>query len=199
MDAVTVARIFEPFFTTKEIGKGTGLGLAIVFGIVGNHDGRITVESKPGKGSTFGIYLPIYEGDVPMKNVPVQETAEFHGNETLLLVDDDPTVLTVTTKLLKMFGYTVLTATDGMEAVEVFEAHRDEIRILVTDLMMPRMNGREAIEQIRRQKPDLPVILVSGYTDDIIDLAAIDALNVIFLQKPIRPQKLAAAIRAGLD
>jgi len=199
MDAETVGRIFEPFFTTKEIGKGTGLGLAIVFGILGNHNGRIAVESEPGKGSTFGIYLPIYAGDVPQKNLPVPEAAEFHGNETLLVVDDDPTVLTVTTKLLKMFGYTILTATDGMEAVEVFEAHRDEIQIVVTDLMMPRMNGREAIEQIRRQKPDLPVILASGYTDDIIDLAAIDALNVIFLQKPLRLQKLLAAIRAGLD
>lgn len=199
MDAETVGRIFEPFFTTKEIGKGTGLGLAIVFGIVGNHNGQISVKSEAGKGSTFGIYLPIYTGDVPQKNLPVPEAAEFHGNETLLVVDDDPTVLTVTTKLLKMFGYTILTATDGMEAVEVFEAHRDEIRILVTDLMMPRMNGREAIEQIRRQKPDLPVILASGYTDDIIDLAAIDALNVIFLQKPLQLQKLLAAIRAGLD
>jgi CheY-like chemotaxis protein len=198
MDAVTVGRIFEPFFTTKEIGKGTGLGLAIAFGIVGNHNGRIAVESELGKGSTFGVYLPIYEGDVPLKNVPVLKTAEFQGDETLLLVDDDPTVLTVTVQLLEMFGYTILTATDGVEAVEVFEAHRDEIRIVVTDLMMPRMNGREAIKQIRRQKPDLPVILTSGYTDDIIDLAAIDALDVIFLQKPLRPKKLLAAIRAGL-
>jgi CheY-like chemotaxis protein len=108
-------------------------------------------------------------------------------------------VLTVTVELLKMFGYTILTATDGVEAVAVFEAHRDEIQAVVTDLMMPRMNGREAIELIRHQKPELPVILVSGYTDDIIDLAAIDALDVLFLQKPLRPQKLLAAIRAGLN
>jgi CheY-like chemotaxis protein len=136
---------------------------------------------------------------VPQKNVPVPDAAEFYGNETLLVVDDDPTVLTVTVKLLKMFGYTILTATDGVEAVAVFEAHRDEIQVVVTDLMMPRMNGREAIKLIRRQKPDLPVILASGYTDDIIDLAAIEALDVIFLQKPLLLKKLLAAIRTGLN
>ncbi|MDD2733336.1 MAG: DUF3365 domain-containing protein [Desulfuromonadaceae bacterium] len=199
MDAETVGRIFEPFFTTKELGKGTGLGLAIVFGIVGNNNGQISVESEPGKGSTFGLYLPIYTGDEPQKNVPVPDAAEFYGNETILVVDDDQTVLTVTVKLLNMFGYTTLTATDGVEAVAVFEAHRDEIQAVVTDLMMPRMNGREAIELIRRQKPGLPVILASGYTDDIIDLAAIEALDVIFLQKPLLLKKLLAAIRDGLN
>jgi len=198
MDKETVGRIFEPFFTTKETGKGTGLGLSIAFGIVGNHNGRITVESAPGKGAMFMVYLPISEGEMPPNHSPDSKTAGLHGNETVLLVDDDPNVLRITREILELYGYTVLTAADGVEALEVFEAHRDEIRVAVFDLIMPRMTGREAIEQIRLQEPDLPVILTSGYTDDIIDHAAIDALNVVFLPKPVCLQKLAAAIRAGL-
>lgn len=198
MDKETERRIFEPFFTTKETGKGTGLGLSIAFGIVGNHNGRITVESAPGKGAVFGVYLPVSEGKMPPNHSPESKTAELRGNETVLLVDDEPNVLRMTREILELYGYTVLTAADGVEALEVFEAHRDEIRVAVFDLIMPRMTGREAIEQIRLQKPDLPVIITSGYTDDIIDHAAIDALNVVFLPKPVCLQKLAAAIRAGL-
>ncbi|MFA7405629.1 MAG: response regulator [Pelobacteraceae bacterium] len=198
MDEKTAKRIFEPFFTTKETGKGTGLGLAIAFGIVGNHHGRISIESAPEKGSVFGVYLPIYQGLTAPKSVPEAGTAKFHGDETVLLVDDDPTVLRITRELLESYGYSVLTAADGMAALKVFEAHRTEIRIVVTDLIMPHMAGREAIEQIRHQKPDLPIILTSGYMDDIIDHTAINALGVVFLPKPVHPKKLAETIRAGL-
>jgi len=198
MNEETLGRIFEPFFTTKELGKGTGLGLAIVFGIVGNHNGHVTVESMPGKGSAFGVYLPIHTGPRQPEISPGPETASGHGNETILLVDDDPIILKMTREILMHSGYTVLTASDGVEALEVFAAHRDEIQIVVTDLIMPRMNGRETITQIRREKPDLPVILVSGHTFEIIDLAAMETLNIVFMPKPVNFQKLAAAIRAEL-
>jgi CheY-like chemotaxis protein len=115
-----------------------------------------------------------------------------------LLVDDEPTVLKMTREILMRYGFTVLTACDGVEALEVFEAHRDEIRMLVTDLIMPRMNGREAIEQIRSRKPDLPVILVSGYSHDLMERTALEANKIVFLAKPVNFQKLLAAIRSGL-
>jgi PAS domain S-box-containing protein len=198
MDEETVARIFEPFFTTKETGKGTGLGLAIAFGIVSNHYGHISVKSVPGKGSTFGVYLPLQEEVMPQKHSPEQESSGVHGHETVLLVDDEPTVLKMTREILMRYGFTVLTACDGVEALEVFEAHRDEIRMLVTDLIMPRMNGREAIEQIRSRKPDLPVILVSGYSHDLMERTALEANKIVFLAKPVNFQKLLAAIRSGL-
>jgi PAS domain S-box-containing protein len=199
MDEDTIKRIFEPFFTTKETGKGTGLGLAIAFGIVGNHHGHIAVQSSPGKGSMVGVYLPICTGNRPPIHLPEHETATVHGNETVLLVDDDQTVLNITQELLESYGYTVLTAVDGVEALEVFAEHRDEIRMVISDMIMPRMNGRAAIERIRQQKQDLPIILMSGYTDDNMDRATMDALNVVFLPKPVLPQSLAAAIRAGLE
>lgn len=199
MDADTVGRIFEPFFTTKESGKGTGLGLAIAFGIVSTHDGHILVESVPGKGSVFRIFLPIFKGAMTPKFEQKPEAAELYGNETVLVVDDESSVLQMTSKLLARYGYAVLTAADGVEALEVFEAHRDNISVAIINLIMPRMNGRETIKEMRRQKPDLPVILTSGYADDIIDSAAIDAMDIVFLSKPVRPQKLAATIRAALE
>jgi PAS domain S-box-containing protein len=199
MNEETLGRIFEPFFTTKELGKGTGLGLAIVFGIVGNHNGHVTVESIPGKGSVFGVYIPIHKGPRQPKIAPEPETASGHGNETILLADDDPIILKMTREILMHSGYTVLTASDGVEALEVFAAHRDEIRMVVTDLIMPRMNGRETITQIRKEKQDLPVILVSGHTFEIIDLAAMENLNIVFMPKPVNFQKLLAMIRTVLD
>lgn len=199
MNEQTLARIFEPFFTTKETGKGTGLGLAIAFGIVGNHKGRISVKSAPGKGSTFGIYLPIFKGASPQKDVQEPETAPLYGNETILLVEDETIVLRVTGELLAQYGYTALTAKDGVEALEIFREHHEEIRMVITDMIMPRMNGRAVIEHIRSENPDLPLILMSGYTADIIDHNALQALNVIMLQKPVLSHKLLKTIRSGLE
>lgn len=199
MDDETMGRIFEPFFTTKEAGKGTGLGLAIVFGIVRNHNGCIAVESVLGTGTECSVYLPIFlESEVP-DHVVVPEYARLYGNETVLVVEDEASVLNMTRETLEQYGYTVLTSADGLEALDVFEAHRDEIRVVVTDLIMPRMNGRAAIEQIRQQKPDLPVILMSGHTNDIVDSSIMEALNIVFLPKPVRPQKLMETIRTSLE
>lgn len=199
MDDDTIKKIFEPFFTTKEAGKGTGLGLAIVFGIIRNHNGCIVINSAPEKGSTFEIYLPLFKGHVPLLHpLPELEIERQRNNETVLVVDDDPATLKVTREILDSYGFTVLTAVDGIEALQVFEAHRDTIRVAVIDLIMPRMNGRAAIEEMRQQKPDLPIILTSGYTDDIIDSTVIAALRVVFLPKPIRPQKLVETICTSL-
>ncbi|GAM10779.1 blue-light-activated protein [Geobacter sp. OR-1] len=198
MDEKTAARIFEPFFTTKEIGKGTGLGLSIAFGIVGSHNGCISVASEPGKGSRFRIYLPLYPGEETTDHSPVPEEIGIYGTETVLVVDDDPTIQSLLRELLENFGYTVLTASNGEEALEVFESHRDDIRIMVTDLIMPRLNGREAIELIRREKPKLPVILMSGHTYNCIDHEAIEQLNIVFMQKPVSHRRLLETMRSKL-
>jgi two-component system cell cycle sensor histidine kinase/response regulator CckA len=199
MDEKTLGRIFEPFFTTKETGKGTGLGLAIAFGIVGNHNGRISVNSAPGKGAAFGVYLPIFHGNILPEQSPEQEVDRLRGDETVLLADDEPNVLRMTREILIRYGYRVLTAVDGVDALEVFEAHRDEIRVAVIDMIMPRMNGQAAIEEIRREHPGLPVILTSGFTEDVVDRSVFEALGVVFLQKPVQACKLVETIRAGLD
>lgn len=199
MDEETLTRIFEPFFTTKEIGKGTGLGLSIAFGIAGNHNGRITVQSTPGHGATFELYLPLFQGDMPSEPTAEPEETEFYGNETLLLVDDEPNVLMMTQKILQQYGYCVLTAVDGINALEVFEAHQDEIRVAILDMIMPRMNGRAVVEEIRRNHPELPIILSSGYSDDIIDCSVLDAMNATFLQKPVHARTLLETIRSKLE
>lgn len=194
MDDETVARIFEPFFTTKETGKGTGLGLAIVSGIVAGHSGHITVESSPGNGTVFRVYLPVYQGDTQPGSVPNRNSTELYGNETVLLADDEPNLLMVIAKMLTRYGYTVLTATDGVEALQVFEAHCDEIQAMITDMVMPRMNGLETIRLIRQKKPELPVILMSGHTGIELDEA-----GILFLPKPLQVSNLAEILRAVLD
>ncbi len=194
MDRETVARIFDPFFSTKESGKGTGLGLAIVSGIVANHGGHITVESSPGNGSVFSIYLPLYDSNQQPEHAPQPETPELRGNETILVVDDEPGLLMVISNVLAQYGYTVLTAADGVEALQIFATRRDEIQAVIIDLIMPRMNGRETIANMRQQKPDLPVILTSGYNDVVFDEP-----DISFLPKPVCFKKLTETLRAVLD
>jgi CheY-like chemotaxis protein len=192
MEMETLNRIFVPFFTTKGEGKGTGLGLAIVFGIVSNHGGHISVESEPGHGSAFRIYLPIYKG-YSMPDDLLKQAAGLRGNETVLLVDDEPNLLLMLSKMLTRYGYTVLTAVDGADALQVFEAHRDEIQVVIIDMIMPRMNGRETIARIRQQKPGLPIILTSGYTDIVFDDP-----DILFLPKPVHFKKLTETLSALL-
>ncbi|MDD2853582.1 MAG: PAS domain-containing protein [Desulfuromonadaceae bacterium] len=193
MDTETIARIFDPFFTTKGAGKGTGLGLAIVFGIVGNHGGHISVESSPGNGAAFRVYLPVYHGNKRPKQLQEPQSAELLGNETVLLADDEPNLQQMTAKILRQYGYTVLTATDGEEALQVFEAHKEDIQAVIIDMIMPRMNGRETIARLRYQKPDLPIILTSGYCDVVVDES-----DMCFLPKPVHFKKLMVTLRALL-
>jgi CheY-like chemotaxis protein len=198
MDAGTLAHIFEPFFTTKEKGKGTGLGLSIVHNMVTKHNGHISVISAAGVGTEFRVYLPQHAGEATQERVEASLAINHNGTETVLVVEDDEAIMRLHKDVLGRYGYSVLAAVDGVEAMEVFNANIDEIRVAVVDVIMPRMNGRELVEQIRGQRPELPIIMISGYTDEIIDLAAIDELRVVFIQKPVRPLDLLAAIQSSL-
>jgi CheY-like chemotaxis protein len=198
MDAGTLAHIFEPFFTTKQKGKGTGLGLSIVRNMVTKHNGYISVISAPGVGTEFRVYLPLHAGEATQEQGENRLVINHNGTETVLVVEDDEAIMKLHKDVLGRYGYSVLAAVDGVEAMEVFNANIDEIRVAVVDVIMPRMNGRELVEQIRRQRPELPIIMISGYTDEIIDLAAIDDLRVVFMQKPVRPLDLMAAIQSSL-
>lgn len=199
IDSVTVSSIFEPFFTTKERGKGTGLGLAIVRNIITRHKGHISVTSVPGSGTEFRVYLPLYSGKAFYNQTGIAQPFNYHGSETVLLAEDDAAIMRLFQDVLTRYGYTVLAASDGAEALEMFSLHRDRIQAAIVDVIMPQMNGREVVEAIRRQRPELPVIMTSGYTDEIVDRAAIDQLRVLFLQKPLKPLDLLAAIRRGLQ
>src|ERR1039458_3242970 len=193
-------RIFEPFFTTKEVGKGTGLGLATVFGIVQQHQGWINVHSEAGQGTTFRIYLPRLTQRAAKKAVWSSLATIRGGNETILLVEDDPALRAPIRIALSRLGYRVLEASNGIEALEVWKQHRAEIRLLLTDLVMPGgISGKELGEQLLQQDPKLKVIYASGYSADIVgkDFSLKEGVN--FLAKPFAAHKLAQTVRNCLD
>jgi signal transduction histidine kinase len=186
-----LSHIFEPFFTTKEVGKGTGLGLAQVDGIIKQHDGYINVESKVGQGTTFTLYLPLFHPKRPI--LPeFNPKAKFSGRgETLLLVEDDPAVLEVTQAMLKSLGYRVLTASHGLNALEIYDQHRDEIAVVVTDLTMPNMGGLALAEALQSRNHDVKILAMTGYPLKI-GTGALRASGIAgWLQKPLSLQQLA--------
>jgi two-component system NtrC family sensor kinase len=200
MPEETLARIFEPFYTTKEPGKGTGLGLSIVYGIVKQHNGYITVDSTRGAGTTFRIYLPLAASSPEAEAASAsRRIVPAGGSETILVAEDDPVVRGLIEAVLREFGYAVVLAADGQEAVEQYIAHRGRIRLLLMDLIMPRKNGREACEEIRRMAPDVKVLFASGYTADIIRNRGELEEGADLVFKPIDPMALAAKIREVLD
>lgn len=192
-------RIFEPYFTTKEVGKGTGLGLSVVYGIVKQHNGFITVDSEPGTGTVFSVYLPITLEESRVPECSSEAPRDFRGNETLLVAEDDPAVRNLNRTVLETFGYRVIEARDGEEAVEEFKRHRDEIRLVVLDVVMPRMNGKEAYMAIHGLSPDARVLFISGHTHDIIQDKGVVEGSFSFLKKPFKPLDLAREIRGILD
>ena len=197
MDAETRRRIFDPFFTTKEMGRGTGLGLASVYGIIKNHEGFINVHSEQGSGTRFDVYLPASLKGLSKKEKPCEEFVE--GQETVLLVDDEDMIIDVGQRMLNKLGYKVLTAKDGIEALKVFENHRDEIDVIVLDMIMPKMGGGETFDRIKKIKPEIKVLLSSGYS---INGQATEILNrgcSGFIQKPFNLQSLSQHIRSILD
>jgi signal transduction histidine kinase len=195
MDRTTQARLFEPFFTTKGPGRGTGLGLSTVFGIVKQSRGSIWVYSEPGHGTTFKIYLPRVDAAADR---PVPAIAPVGGSETILLVEDEPQVRAVVRRALERSGYSVLVANDPIDALRIAD-EADGIDLLLTDVVMPQMNGRELAERVRTRRPDTRVLFMSGYTDDAILRHGVLDEGVPFLQKPVTPGSLTRHVRATLD
>ena len=194
-----LSRIFEPFFTTKEAGKGTGLGLATVYGVMQQHEGWVTVESTPGCGTTFRAYFPRLASALPATAV-VQPGGIRGGHETILFVEDEEAVRILGEAALAGLGYRVLCAAAGAEALQLWQAHRHEIDLLVTDLVMPGgINGRELAERLLPDQPKMPVIYMSGYSHEVAgkDLALVEGRN--YLAKPFDVAKLAATVRSNLD
>ena len=196
MDKETVQRIFEPFFTTKEIGKGTGLGLAIVYGIVKQHNGYINCYSEPGQGTTFRIYLPLIRA-LPEVACEMPETLQKGGDETILVAEDYDSVRDLIKQVLETFGYKVVVAVDGEDAVAKFIENKDEIKLVILDVIMPKMNGKETCEKILQLNPDMKCLFTSGYAADIIDEEEKKMLH--FLSKPVVPTMLLRKIREILD
>jgi len=198
MDDNIRERIFEPFFTTKEVGKGTGLGLSIAFGIIKQHNGFLDCVSAPGAGTVFNIYLPLIE---EKRHAEEQSRAIVpdRGKEYLLLAEDDATVRKTTKAIIEEFGYRVIEATDGGDAVRKFNEYKDVIQLLILDVIMPIKNGKEAYEEIAATKPDVKVLFLSGYPNDIIHQKGILDNKLNFLPKPSSPVALLSKIREVLN
>ncbi|MBK8169427.1 MAG: response regulator [Sandaracinaceae bacterium] len=199
MDSSMRLRIFEPFFTTKEIGKGSGLGLATAFAIVRQHQGSIQVTSEPGHGTTVQLYLPRLSSPSAAPSLAVNATSAHVASETILLVEDDQALRVALASALEAEGYRVLVGANGADAIERFAAHVDEVDLLLTDVVMPRMNGRELATRLLTMRPSLRVLYMSGHTDDAALRQGVLHEGVAFLQKPITPEDLSQKVREVLD
>ncbi|MCX8156895.1 MAG: response regulator [Verrucomicrobiae bacterium] len=193
-------RIFDPFFTTKEIGKGTGLGLAAVYGIVDLHGGWVEVESEVGRGATFSVFWPVHDGARGLPAPTADRSAIRGGDETILLVEDEPAVRGIARHVLKKYGYSVVEAISGKGALRLWPAIQDHVDMVVTDVVMPDgISGRQLAEELRRHKPSLPVLLVSGYSSELAGGDSPSLPGCKFMAKPFKPMELARVVREMLD
>ncbi|MCR4407477.1 MAG: PAS domain S-box protein [Anaerolineae bacterium] len=199
MSKEVLEHLFEPFFTTKEVGKGTGLGLATVYGIVKQNDGFINVYSEPGQGTTFKIYLP--RSEAQSVEIPAEKTAEplWGGRETVLIVEDEKAILDIGERVLEGLGYTVLVARSPNEAIRLAEEHVGDIHLLITDVVMPEMNGRDLAEQLTSIRPGIKCLYMSGYTANVIAQRGVLNEGVCFIQKPFSAMSLAVKVREALE
>jgi len=205
MDNTTIARIFEPFFTTKDQGKGTGLGLSTVYGIVKQSNGYIMVDSDPGKGTVFKILMPRVVDEVQSRQHPVTENNEQNaqtavdGNETILVVEDEEQVRELVCEMLESFGYRIIEADNGKDAIDIYNRNRDSIKLILTDVIMPQMSGKQFIQSLDEMNPETRVLFMSGYTDSAIDHHGILDPDTKFIQKPFTPVDLLKKVREVLD
>ncbi|MGH9700869.1 MAG: ATP-binding protein, partial [Candidatus Acidiferrales bacterium] len=201
MDGETQAHIFEPFFTTKEKGKGTGLGLATVYGIVKQSGGYVWVYSEPGQGSSFKIYLPRIEDEASTTgNARAEDSRSLpRGSETILLVEDEKGVRELTREYLQMCGYSVIDAENGHTALELAAMHAGPVQLLMTDVVMPGISGRELADRIKRLRPEIKILYMSGYTDQAVVHHGILESDAILLQKPFTLAALASKLRELLN
>ena len=198
MDEKTKTNIFEPFFTTKEVGKGTGLGLAMVYGTVKQHNGCIDVHSEPGKGTNFKIYLPL-AGPVIRPSMKKATASASAGSETILLVEDELTVRVIVRSLLEESGYRVLEAMDGKDGLKLFKEHSEDIDLVLSDVVMPKMQGQEMYEKMKKISPDIKILFITGYPEDVIDRKSVSGKENDTLSKPVIPDELLRKIREVLD
>ena len=200
MEEATLKRIFEPFFTTKEAGRGTGLGLATVYGIAAQHQGWVTVESEVGRGSTFRVFLPALARSLATADPRPAAPPPSGGRETILLVEDEPSVRKTVSSFLRLCGYHIIEATNGLEALGLWALHWKQINLLFTDMVMPGgINGLRLAEKLRAAKPELKVLIASGYSADLVQQHDLAGKGILFLAKPCAANALAAAIRQCLD
>jgi two-component system, cell cycle sensor histidine kinase and response regulator CckA len=198
MDAETRERVFEPFFTTKELGRGTGLGLATVYGIVEQSGGSIDVESGPGRGTTFRIYLPGVDKDVAERSFERGSSQATAGTETVMVAEDDAMVRALVRVILEESGYTVLEAASGDDALRLSESYDGPIEVLLTDMVMPGLGGRAVADRLLALRPELRVLYISGYAEDEVLEGGSEA-GTSFIGKPFTPEELALKVRALID
>jgi len=199
MDSTVIDHLFQPFFTTKEVGKGAGLGLATVHGMIHQHQGWVEVESKPGHGATFDIYFPV-TAQAPQRPVEAGLPEARGGQETVLVVEDESVLRELVREILTAYGYRILEAADGVEALKVWEERRQKVDLLLTDVSMPRgLSGRDLAEKLRQVDPRLPVIFSSGYSQEMIERSDDRVQGANYLCKPYLPAQLAQTVRHALD
>ncbi len=199
MEREVLDRVFEPFFSTKEPGEGTGLGLAMAFGIVRSHQGHITCYSEPGRGTQFNIYFPAITEEETSRGIPSSGEFTAFGSETILLVDDEELILELGNRILTQSGYRVLTAADGMEALKVFQAEREDISLIILDVIMPVMGGKECFNELLKIDPDVKVLISSGFATQAGSVETFQTKSKGFVSKPFQMDRLLQAIRRALD